>query len=191
MSSHWKTIAFTWKYDRCRISTTGICTTVQRNSFTPPQNRGVFGVFLHPQVVHSVVFTSILIVRWKLQLGLHKWRLAYNFSSYVGRTELRIWIFVSRTEILNFRYRAHHDIFSKRGITDCKRVPEVFKKNNFPQCTKASPPIQFGKSAPTTRQATYPPGSGIKGISTYPLIGSCLGYPLIPYSPRPDVRSRR
>ncbi len=56
--------AFTWKYDRCRISTTGICTTVQRNSFSPPQNRGVFGVFLHPQVVHSVVFTTFFLLEF-------------------------------------------------------------------------------------------------------------------------------
>ena len=52
-----------------------------------------------------------------LQLGLHKRRLAYNFSSYVGSTKLCIWIFVSRTEIRTFRYRAHHGIFLKRGIT--------------------------------------------------------------------------
>jgi hypothetical protein len=31
-----------------------------------------------------------------VQLGLHKRRLSYDFSFYVGRTELRIWIFVSR-----------------------------------------------------------------------------------------------
>jgi hypothetical protein len=37
------------RYDRCRISTTGICTTVQWNSVTPPQNRGVFGVFFTPR----------------------------------------------------------------------------------------------------------------------------------------------
>jgi len=51
-----------------------------------------------------------------IQLGLHKRRLWYNFSSYVGRTELCIWMFVSRTEIRTLRYHAHHVIFLKRGI---------------------------------------------------------------------------
>ncbi len=55
---------------------------------------------------------------------------------------------------------------------------------------KASPPIQFDRIASAARRVIAPRGSGIKGKANTSPIGSCLGYPPIPYLPRPYVCSQ-
>ncbi len=47
----------------------------------------------------------------------------------------------------------------------------------------ASPPIQFNRIASASPSIISPRGNGIKGNPNTSLIGSCSGYPPIPYSP--------
>jgi hypothetical protein len=56
---------------------------------------------------------------------------------------------------------------------------------------QTSPPVQFNRIASASRRVISPQGSGIERIPNTSRIGSCSGYPAIPYSPRSDVRGRR